>query len=162
MSSYKYVHGGVLNRDTGEIIPENPKETKWQAFLKWKKNNEPDPIFGDIELLAQAKGAKLMEIEAAYTAAATAPVTVGVFTYPGGEDAAVELDRIIRSAALLALDDCDVPDVDGIDRTLTVAGAQTVLKAMLTALRPLTKARRKKLRDIRIADNVAEVEAITW
>jgi hypothetical protein len=160
---YRRISKGVLVIATGEHIPENPKETKWQEFLAWQAaGNSPDPEHTDLELLEQAREAKRLEIQAAYEAAEAAPVTVGLFTYQGGMEAAVELDRIIRTGQLLSLSECDVPDVDGIDRALALADAQAVLKAILTVLRPLTKSRRKKLREIKVATNVAEVEAVTW
>jgi hypothetical protein len=164
VKKYKVTPGGMIrDTETGRDIPRSLSNDHYQAFLEWEAaGNTPDPEFTELELLEQAKAAKHAEIEAAYMEAESAPVTVGLFSYPGGEAAAVELDRIIRAAGLLEVPECDVQDIDGIDRTLTVAAAKAVLKAMITALRPLTKARRKKLRDIKVAANEAEVEAITW
>lgn len=164
MKKYKLTPGGMIrDTETGRDIPRSPSNDHYRAFLEWEAaGNTLDPEFTEMEALEQAKAAKHAEIDAAYREAEAAPVTVGLFSYPGGEAAAVELDRTIRAAGLMAVNECDVPDIDGIDRTLPIADAKAVLKVMITALRPLTKTRRKKLRDIKIAANLAEVEAIIW
>lgn len=162
MARFKRLNGGVYDREHGRWFNKG-HHAYWQEYLAAVASGAvTEAEQTDLELLDLAKEAKRAEILAAYAAEASAPSSVGLFTYNGGEEAAVELDRIIRSAQLLELAECDVPDVDDIDRTLPLADAREVLKAMITVLRPLVKTRRKKLRDIKLADNVAEVEAVTW
>jgi len=162
MARYKTGNNGVWDRDNNEFIIQGNSE-KWQRFLAWQaEGNLPDPEFSDLEQLEQAKEQKRQEIEAAYIAAESVPVTVGAYSFQGGESAAIDIDRIIRGAELLGLSDCDIPDIDGLDRTLALNDARAVLLAILSALRPLTKKRRKLLHDVKQAGNAAEVELITW
>jgi len=163
MAKYKLTSEGVLLKATGQHIPENPNEDKWQDYLKWLSHgNVPDPINSAEELMDMARESKKSELLNSYATEASVPVVVNSIPYPCGEMAAISIDQIIRAAKLLGQVDCDIPDVDDIDRLVALVDADNILRAIVQQLKPLVKKRRRLLRDVRKANSVAEINSITW
>jgi|GEM_PF-1924069 len=155
---YKTMADGVKRLADNACIPADEGNPDWIAYLEWlTKGNTPDPEYTDQELLDRARAAKREEILAGIAEAGREPLAAAGTFFPGGEEAMMELDREVRFARLLGLEECEVADVDGIDRLLPLAEAEELLKTMVAGWRAMAREKRKRLLDLGRASALEEI-----
>jgi len=158
---YKQVENGVIRTSDHAFIPEDNHNRDWREYLAWAgKGNVPGPRFTENELLDRARNAKRREVLAEFDRDSRQPIAAAGTLFPGGEEAMMELDREVRFARLLGREDCEVADVDGIERVVPLAQAEELLKTMVAGWRAMVKEQRKRLFDLGRAAALEEVEEI--
>jgi len=159
---YKQNENGVMRIKDNAFIPEDTGNQDWREYLSWAgKGNAPAPRFTDLELLDRARDVKRQEVLTEFDRDSRRPVAAAGTLFPGGEDAMMELDREIRLARLLGREECEMADVDGIERILPLAQGEELLKTMVSGWRAMVKEKRKRLFDLGRAETMEEVEEIS-
>jgi len=158
---YKLMDNGVTRLSDGAFIPADDRNRDWREYLAWtEKGNVPAPQFTEIELLEQTRSDKRQEILDEFDRDSRQPITAAGTLFPGGEEAMMEMGREVRFARLLGLEECEVADVDGIDRLLPLADAEDLLKTIVAGWRAMVKEQRKRLFDLGRAATTEEIEKI--
>jgi len=158
---YRQAEDGVIRTSDNAFIPEDDRNRDWREYLAWVgKGNAPAPRFTDLELLDRARDAKRQEVFAEFDRDSREPIPAAGTLFPGGEETMMELDREIRFARLLEKEECEVADVDGIERVLPLAEAEELLKTMVAGRKAMVKEKRARLFDLKRAATLEEVEKI--
>ena len=158
---YKQNENGVMRIKDNAFIPEDTGNQDWREYLSWAgKGNVPGPRFTENELLDRARDVKRQEVLTEVDQDSRRPVAAAGTLFPGGEDAMMELDREIRFARLLGREECEMADVDGIERVLPLAEAEELLKTMVAGWKSMVKEKRARLFDLGRAGTLEEVEDI--
>jgi len=158
---YKKADNGVIRIRDNAFIPEDNHNRDWREYLTWAgKGNAPAPRFTERELVDRAMDAKRQEVLTEFDRDSREPIPAAGTLFPGGEEAMMELDREIRFARLLEKEECEVTDVDGIERIVPVAEAEELLKTIVAGWKSMVKEKRARLFDLGRAGTLEEVEDI--
>jgi hypothetical protein len=162
MARYKIVGNGVWDNEKNTWFHDQDP-IRWEEYQQWLSiGNTPDPEVTDEEALVTAKFLKKQEIEVGFIADSVAPVEVAGYFFTGGREAIIDLHADIKIFTLLALAKVSVIDVEGTEYLITYAQADTLLKTLGQAYRPILIKRHTLLKAVRAAITVAEVDLIQW
>ena len=160
MARYKIIGSGIWDNEKNAWFHDQDS-LRWEEYQHWLGlGNIPDPEVTDEEALVTAKFLKKQKIETDYQINSITPVEVAGHFFTGGRDAILNLHADIRIFTLLALAKVSVIDVEGTEYLITYAQADTLLKTLGHAYRPILVKRHTLLKAVNAATTVAEVEAI--
>lgn len=148
----------VLSTITSMFISIDHKEYK-QWLLE---GNTPEPEFTDAELLANAKTAKLQELEIAFITTSKLPVTVGAKTYNGGKESALAIRDYIQLVTESGGTSFTIWDSSNAISTYTLTEATAIKLAVATAVAQGEVNLRMKKNAVNDATTITAVNAVTY